>query len=335
MKAVVIHRYGGPDVMVLEERPEPEVGPEDLLIEVRAASLNPIDFKLRERKVWPVIRPRFPLALGCDVAGVVRAVGRGVDRFAIGDEVCARLERDRMGGLAERVAAAARVVAPKARRASFEEAAALPLAGLTALQALRDVARLQPAQHVLIHAGAGGVGSFAIQIAKILGLRVTTTAGARNTELVRALGADDVIDHAAADAPQRLEEVRQRAPFDGVLDTLGGASEVRSLALVRPGGIVVGIAGMPDAGSALLPGWARPVVWMSTGARRRAIRRTGARFVSFFMRADAAQLAELGRWIDEGKLRSIIHGTFPLADFRAAFAALESGHARGKIVVTM
>jgi alcohol dehydrogenase len=323
--------------MSLDDRPEPEAGPEDLVIDVRAASLNPIDFKLRERKVWPVIRPRFPLGLGCDVAGVVRAVGASVvDRFAVGDEVCARLERNRMGGLAERVVTAAGGgVAPKPRRASFVEAAALPLAGLTALQALREIGRLEAGQHVLIHAGAGGVGTYAIQIAKILGLRVTTTAGARNAELVRALGADEVIDHAGADAGARLAEVSRRVPFDGVLDTLGGASEPRSLALVRPGGIVVAIGGMPDAGLAGLPAWVRPALWLITGARRRAIRRTGARFAYFFMRPDGAQLVELARWIDEGRLRSIIHGTFPLADFRAAFAALEGGHARGKIVVTV
>jgi NADPH:quinone reductase-like Zn-dependent oxidoreductase len=331
MKAVVATRYGGPEVLDLVERADPEVGPHDVAIDVKAASLNPLDFKIRDGKVKLVLRLKPPVALGCDVAGVVRAVGAEVTRFRAGDEVYARLEKDRMGGLAERVSANERVVAAKPKRASFEEAAAVPLAGLTALQALRESAACTAGQRVLIHAGAGGVGSLAIQIAKILGLHVTTTTSGKNADFVKSLGADEVIDYTK-------ERVADHArDFDAVFDTLGGASEIDSLAVTKPGGVVVGVGGMPDSAFARerLPAFARPVIWLATGKRRRAAARAGVRFVYLFMRADGEQLAELAGWIDAGKLRPILHRTYPLAEYREAFAELERGRARGKIVVAV
>ena len=170
MKAIVAERYGGPQTLDLAQRPEPEIGPTDVLIAVRAASLNQLDYKIRNGDVKLVLPLRTPIGIGCDVAGVVAGAGARGSRFAVGDEVYARLEKMRMGGLAERVAADESVVALKPARASFVEAAAVPLAALTSLQALRESAALQPGQRVLIHAGAGGVGTLAIQIAKILGL---------------------------------------------------------------------------------------------------------------------------------------------------------------------
>lgn len=331
MRALVIHRYGGPEVLSLEDRPEPPAGARDVVIAVRAAALNPLDAKLREGKVRLVLPLRFPATLGCDVAGLVRAVGAEVTRFRAGDEVFARLEKRRMGGLAEVVAADESVVAPRPRSVSFEEAASFPLAGLTALQALRDVARLQPGQRVLVHAGAGGVGSLAIQIAKILGLHVVATTSGRNAELCRGLGADDVIDYTREDAGARVRDL------DAVLDSLGGASEVRSLGLVRRGGIVVGVGGLPDGDFAreTLPWWAAAGLWLATFGRRRAAARAGARFAYLFMRADGDELAEIAAWVDAGKLRPVIHRTYALADVAEAFAELERGRARGKIVVTI
>ncbi len=329
MKAVVAQRYGGPEVLALVDRDEPTVGPDDVRIAVRAASLNPLDFKIRDGKVKLVLKLRPPIALGCDVAGVIDAVGANVTRFALGDEVYARLEKDRMGGLATRVAAHQRVVAKKPAKASFEEAAAIPLAALTSLQALREVAALRAGQHVLVQAGAGGVGSLAIQIAKILGLEVTTTTSTKNIDFVRSLGADHVVDYTKHEPlPTGL---------DAVFETLGGDAELAALAAVKRGGIVVGIGGMPDAEFARtwLPGYARPVVWLATTGRRRAARRAGARFRYLFMRPDGEQLAELAAWIDAGTLRPILHRTYPLAEFREAFAELERGRARGKIVVTI
>jgi NADPH:quinone reductase-like Zn-dependent oxidoreductase len=234
-----------------------------------------------------------------------------------------------MGGLAERVAADEAVVAAKPARASFEQAAAVPLAGLTALQALRESAGLTAGQRVLIHAGAGGVGSLAIQIAGILGLHVTTTTSTANAGFVRELGADDVVDY------------KKREPLptglDAVFDSLGGDSELASLAAVKPGGVVVGIGGMPDAAFARshLPGFTRPVIWLATAGRRRAAARAGARFVYLYMRPDGAELAELAGWIDAGRLRPVLHRCYRFSEVRDAFAELERGRARGKIVVTM
>jgi alcohol dehydrogenase len=329
MKALVAQRYGGPDVLAVVERPEPEVGPRDVLIAVKAASLNPIDGKIRDGKLKLVLPLTPPIALGCDVAGVVERVGPGVTRFRVGDEVFARLEKGRMGGLAERAVAIEDVVAAKPAKASFEQAASIPLAGLTALQALREAARLAAGPRVLIQAGAGGVGTLAIQIAKILGLHVTTTTSTKNVDFVRQLGADAVVDY--------TKHEPLPAGQDAVFDTLGGASELASLAAVARGGIVVGIGGMPDAAfaRASLPVLARPVIWLATGKRRRAAARAGARFVYLYMRPDGAQLAELAGWIDAGRLRPVLHRTYPFAEVREAFAELERGRARGKIVVTI
>jgi NADPH:quinone reductase-like Zn-dependent oxidoreductase len=223
------------------------------------------------------------------------------------------------------------VVAKKPARASFVEAASVPLAGLTALQALRDVAHLGAGQRVLIHAGSGGVGTLAIQIAKILGLHVITTTSGRNAELVRSLGADEVIDYTTEDVAARAREL------DAVFDTLGPESELRSLRMVRRGGVVVGVSGMPDVAFARerMPWFARPIVWLRTRPRVRVAAETGARFAYLFMRPDGAELAELAAWMDEGRLRAVVHREYPLAEWREAFAELERGRARGKIVVSI
>jgi NADPH:quinone reductase-like Zn-dependent oxidoreductase len=278
--------------------------------------------------VKPVLPLKPPIALGCDVAGTVVRVGADVSRFSAGNEVYARLEKMRMGGLAERVAADESVVAFKPAHTGFAEAAAVPLAALTSLQALREAAALQPGQRVLIHAGAGGVGTLAIQIAKTLGLWVATTTSTKNVDLVRSLGADEVVDYTKERVRDRVREL------DAVFDTLG-ATEIESLSVVRRGGVVVGIGGLPDVAFAResMPWWAPAVLWLATTKRRRAAARTGARFIYVFMRPDGSQLAELASWIDAGRLKPIVQRTYPLAAFRDAFAELERGRARGKIVV--
>lgn len=328
MKAVLAQRFGGLDVLATVERDEPVVGGRDVLIEVKAASLNPIDYKIREGKLKLVSPLRPPIALGCDVAGVVSATGGDVTAIKVGDEVFARLEKDRLGGLAERVAADESVVAKKPVRASFEEAASIPLAGLTALQALRDVAELKPGQRVLIHAGAGGVGSLAIQIAKQLGLWVATTTSTKNIDLVKSLGADAVVDY--------TKQEPLPGDLDAVFDTLG-TTEQASIAACKRGGIVVGIGGMPDAAFARerLPWFARPAVAIATLGRTRAAAKAGVRFRYLFMHPDGKELAELAAWIDAGALKPLIHRTYPFAEVREAFAELERGRARGKIVVTI
>jgi NADPH:quinone reductase-like Zn-dependent oxidoreductase len=329
MKALVATRYGGPEALDIIERPEPEVGTRDVLIAVKAASLNPLDFKIREGKLKLVMPLKLPIVLGCDVAGVVERVGGEVSKFQVGDEVFARLEKGRMGGLAERAVASEDVVARKPAGTSFEEAAAVPLAGLTALQALREAAGLTAGQRVLIHAGAGGVGTLAIQIAKILELYVATTTSSRNIALVKQLGADEVVNYTKHEPlPRKL---------DAVFDTLGGASELAALAAVKRGGTVVGIGGLPDGAFARahMPAFMRPVIWLATARRRFTAAKAGSRFVYLFMRPDGAQLAELAGWIEAGRLKPVLERSYTFADVRDAFADLERGRARGKIVVTM
>jgi alcohol dehydrogenase len=315
--------------MRLEDRATPVIGDHDVLIAVHAASLNPIDFKFREHKVWPMLRPSLPIILGFDVAGVVAQVGAAVTRFSVGGRVFARLESARMGALAEFAVAHQSVVAAMPVALSFGEAASIPLAGLTALQGLRQVAGLSAGQRVLIHAGAGGVGTLAIQIAKLLGASVVTTTSTKNVDLCRSLGADDVIDYTTQDVAARARGV------DVVFDSLGDESEVRSLAIVKPGGVVVGIGGLPDGpgARALLPWFARPVVWLRTRARRQAEQAHGTHFKFWLMKPDGTMLAELAAWIDSRRLRPVVHATYALDDFREAFAELERGRARGKIVL--
>lgn len=328
MRAVVLHRYGGPENVHLEDRPAPTVGPRDVLIDVAAASLNPIDYKLRQGMAKLILKPAMPLILGCDVAGTVAQVGAEVREFAPGDEVFARLEKERMGALAEQVAADVGVVARRPR-CSVEEAASLPLAGLTALQALRDVARVQPGQRVLIHAGAGGVGSLAIQMAKDMGAWVATTCSGRNVEFVRGLGADEVVDYTVEEPASKLRDL------DVVLDALGGDSELASIKMTRRGGVVMGVSGMPDVAFARdwMPFWAPPVIWGLTWRRQRAADAAGVRFAYHFMRPDGGDLAEIAKMVDEGRLRPILHRVYDLADYAEAFAELERGRARGKIVI--
>ncbi len=327
MKAVIARRYGAP--VEVAEVAEPVLGPRDVKIAVRAASLNPLDFKIRDGKAKLVLPLKPPLHLGCDVAGVVEAVGSAVTKLAVGDEVYARLEKMRMGGLAERVCADESVVAIKPAKASFGEAAALPLVALTSLQALRESAGLTRGQRVLIHAGAGGVGCHAIQIAKHLGLWVATTTSTKNVEFAKSLGADQVIDYTREKARDVVRDL------DAVFDTLGPESEVESLGLVKPGGVVVGVAGLPDVAFAKrqMPWFTPPVVWLLTRKRRAAEAKHGSRFAYLFMRPDGGELAEIAAWVDSGAVTPHIHKTYPLAEVGEAFAELERGRARGKIVV--
>ncbi len=328
MRSIVVQRYGGPDALDIVDAPVPVCGPKDVRIAVKAASLNPLDFKIREGKLKLVLDVEPPIAIGCDVAGVVKEVGAEARGFAVGDEVFARLEKNRMAGFADEVCADASVAAKKPATASFAEAASIPLAALTSLQALREVAKLTPGQRVLIHAGAGGVGTLAVQIAKILQLHVTATTSGKNADFVRGLGADAIVDY-TKDEPLPTD-------LDAVFDTLG-TTELASIAAIKRGGVVVGIGGLPDGEFAnqWLPWFARPAIWLMTGKRRRAAAKAGVSFTYLFMRPDGTQLAELARWIEAGTLKPILHATFPFDQYREAFAELERGRARGKITLTL
>lgn len=330
MKAFAIDRYGGPEVVTLREFPSPVPGPGDILVDIRAASVNPVDYKIRAGALKVLIKDRFPLTLGCDVSGEVMSIGSGVTKFAVGDQVFARLRKDRIGGFAERVVIDETLAAKKPARLSHTEAASIPLIGLTAWQALVDIAKLGPGQRVLIHAGSGGVGTFAIQLARHLGATVATTTSAKNRDLVASLGATEIVDYKT----QRFEDAI--APCDVVFDTQGGETLERSFRVAKKGGTVVTIGGNPDAKFAKAWGLNPFMVFALRIMMRKVTklaRDTGVRFEYLFMHPDGVQLAAIAALLDQGTLRPVIDRTFPFADTPAALAYVESGHSVGKVVV--
>ncbi|MCZ2112700.1 MAG: NADP-dependent oxidoreductase [Anaerolineae bacterium] len=330
MKAAFIRRYGGSDVVELGELPEPQAGPGELLVEVHAASVNPVDFKIRDGLLKLIVPFGFPLILGNDLSGTVKAVGAGVTRFRPGDAVFARMDKKRIGAFAEFAVVAEADAALKPANLSHIEAAAVPLAGLTAWQALFEIGGLKAGQKVLIHAGSGGVGSFALQLARHAGATVATTVGARNAELVRGLGADIVIDYKS----QRFEDVVSGQ--DLVFDTQAGDIQHRSFAVLRRGGVLVSIAGKPDGRLARAWGLNPLLGVLLDFLNRKTLRlakRNGVRYEYLFMHPSGEQLEQIGRLLAEGSVRPIIDKVFPLAQVREALAHVEAGHATGKVVV--
>lgn len=331
MKAVVCTRYGATqDVVTLMDLPVPTIGDQEVLIEVHAASVNPIDYKIQQGAMKAIRRFAFPLVLGYDVSGVVSAIGAGVTRFKPGDAVFSRVDSHRFGTFAEFVAVDQGLVASKPANLTHQQAAALPLVSLTSWQALHDIAALQPSQRVLIHAGAGGIGSVAIQLAKHLGAHVTTTTSTRNVELVKSLGADAVIDY----THQAFEQVG--AEFDVVYETLGGENLKKSLQVVRRGGVLVNIAGMPSTAWARAEGvpWYLLGVFMlaNLGTLRR-VKQRGVRYIYWMLRPDGETLGQLGDLARTGKLVPLIDRIYPLDQTREALLFSQSGRARGKIVI--
>ena len=332
MKAFVVERYGSNEGARIADVPEPVPGPGEVLVRIHAASINPIDFKTREGKVKAILPYKLPFILGSDLAGVVEGLGQGVKDFKVGDEVYGRASKLRIGSFAEAIAIAESNIAPKPASLDMAAAAAVPLVALTAWQAFTERARLRPGQKVLVHAGSGGVGTIAIQIASHLGALVTTTTSTANVDWVKALGADLVIDYRRQDFTEVLHD------YDMVLDTLGGEALERSVGVLRPGGKIVSISGPPDPAFAKEIGASFPVAFamrlMSSGIRRRAARR-GVAYEFFFMRPDGAQLREIGALIDAGKLRPIVDRVFPFSETKEALAYVEAGHAKGKVVLSI
>ena len=305
MKAMRIHSFGGPDVMRLEDMPIPEPQNDELLLRVYAASVNPVDYKTREGKFPPVNQDKLPMTLGRDVSGVVEKCGSSVQSFFQGDEVYALLAPDR-GAFAEYVVVKLSEAALKPERLSHTEAAAVPLAALTAWQGLFDHGHLSAGQRVLIHGGAGGVGHFAIQFAKARGAEVLTTVAGDDSNFVRELGADKVIDYQT----QRFED--EAKDIDVVFDLIGGETQARSWTLLKHGGTLVSTLGQPP---------------------REMAEQHNVRGVGYMAQPNADQLAEIARLIDAGKVHPVIEATFPLADASQAEQRQEDGHVHGKIVL--
>jgi NADPH:quinone reductase-like Zn-dependent oxidoreductase len=330
VKAFVVDRYGSNDRVRLAEMPEPELREDDVLVQIHAASVNPVDCKIRDGKLKLILPYRLPLILGSDLAGVVVRVGSRVRRFKPGDEVHAQPDQDRIGAFAELIAVNEKAVAIKPRELTMEEAASIPLVGLTAWQALVETARLNKGQKILIHAGSGGVGTFAIQLAKHLGAVVATTTSTANVDWVKRLGADIVIDYRKDDFESVLSE------YDVVLDTLGGAALEKSLRVLKPGGKVISVAGPPDPdfarriGASWILGLAMRL--LSYRIRRRA-RRRRVTYSFLFMRASGDQLREIGSLLASGVVRPVVDRVFPFEATKEAMAFVEQGRTKGKVVV--
>lgn len=329
MKAFVVTHYG-PDGLEAADVPAPGVGPRDVLVDIRAASINPLDKMVRNGEFKQLLKYKRPFVLGHDLAGVITKVGADVRGLEVGDEVYARPRDLRIGAFAEQIAIDAEDVALKPRSLSFEEAAAVPLVALAAWQALVDVADVQPGQKVLVHAGAGGLGSTVIQVARHLGAHVATTAHTKDVDRVRALGADEVIDYTRQDFTQVV------SGYDVVLDSLGAASLDKSLTVLKPGGLAISVVGPPDPAFAAQLGQPllKPVMALLSRKVRRRARRLGVRYSFFFMRASGAQLASLAALYDAGTLRPVLDRTFPFDRTLDAMAHVEQGKANGKVVVT-
>jgi NADPH:quinone reductase-like Zn-dependent oxidoreductase len=332
MKAFVVARYGKNEVRAADV-PEPRVGDKDVLVPVSAASINPLDILVRNGEFKQLLKYKTPFVLGHDVAGVVTKVGADVRGFTVGDEVYARPRDLRIGTFAEYIAIDHDDVALKPTSLSMHEAAAVPLVALAAWQILVEKAHVEPGQKVLVHAGAGGLGSTVIQLAKHLGAHAATTANGARKELVRDLGADVVIDYTAQDFSQILSD------YDLVLDSLGGENLMKSLTVLKPGGLAIGVTGPPDAGFAKQLGAPKPfefVLSFLSRKVRKAAKKLGVRYSFFFMHASGTQLRELGALYDEGHLRPVIDSTFPFDQTLQALAYVENGKAKaGKVVITL
>lgn len=315
MKAVYHEDFGPADVLKYGDVPRPSPGRDEVLIRVRAAGVNPVDWKIREGLLKTRMPHQFPIIPGWDVAGVVAEVGPGVSGFRKGDAVYAYARKPviKDGCYAEFVTLPARQIAPKPRSLSFEEAAAVPLAALTAWQALFDAAGLGKGQTVLVHAAAGGVGGYAVQLAKQRGAVVIGTARAENHDYLKELGADHTVDYTSGDV---VEQIRTQFPrgVDVVLDAVGGETQIRSAELVRRGGTLVTILA-PQAET------------------ETALRRRGAKLAYVFVAPNAAQLRKLSSLAESGRLRVHLAATLPLSEAAEAHRRIQGGHTRGKIVL--
>ncbi len=306
MKAVRIHAFGDSSVIRYEDAPRPEPAAGEVLVQVHAAGVNPVDWKVREGQLEALLHHSLPLTLGWDVSGVVAEIGSGVSQFKSGDEVYGLLDVSRNGAHAEYVAVPESDLALKPKSLHHVHAAAVPVAALTAWQALFETADLKAGQHVLIHGAAGGVGHLAVQLAKWKGARVIATASAKKHEWLRGLGADELIDYTA----QPFETGVGKA--DVVLDGIGGETQERSWLTLKPGGILVSLVSPPSAEKA---------------------EAFGVRATFVVSEGNSARLTQIAELIDDGKLKPVVERIIPLSEAHRAYELSQTGHTRGKIVL--
>lgn len=330
MKAFVLERYGKKGALRSADMPVPTLRDDEVLVEVHAAGVNLLDSKIRDGEFKLILPYRLPLILGHDVAGVVVKVGPHVRQFKPGDEVYARVDDFRIGTFAEFVPVKETSLAFKPANLTMEEAASIPLVGLTAWQALIEKADLKKGQKVFIQAGSGGVGTFAIQLARHLGATVATTTSSSNTALVQGLGADIVVDYRTQDFEEALHD------YDVVLNSQDGPTLVKSLRVLKAGGQLISISGPPDSAfgkEIAAPGFVRLVMRLLSASVRRKARSRGIGYTFLFMKANGAQLQEITRLIEGGAIRPVVDKVFPLASTNEALAYIAAGRAKGKVVI--
>jgi NADPH:quinone reductase-like Zn-dependent oxidoreductase len=307
MKAIRIHSYGGPEVLAYEEAPRPTPGAGEVLVRVRAAGVNPVDWKIREGLLKDSLQYTFPFIPGWDLSGIIEETGSGVTYFKPGDAVFSRPDISRDGAYAEFIVVNESLLAKKPRSIDHVHAAGIPLAAMTAWQALFDGAQLQRGQRVLIHAGSGGVGSFAVQLAKWKGAHVIATCSTANVDFVKGLGADEVIDY-------RQTDFIHMKHVDAVLDTLGGEVQERSWKVIKPFGILVSTVSQPSVETA-----------ESLNIRQAFV----------LLKPDGALLADIAKLVDAGTIKSPVETVLPLSEARKAQELSKTGHTRGKIVLNV
>jgi alcohol dehydrogenase len=332
MKAFLLPRYGKDRPLQLADVPTPELRDDEVLVEVHAASVNLLDAKIMAGEFKLILPYRTPITLGHDVAGVVVKVGPGVRQFQAGDEVYARADDFRIGTFAEFVPVKETSLALKPKNLSMEEAASIPLVGLTAWQVLVEKAQLKRGQKVFIQAGSGGVGTFAIQLAKHLGATVATTTSAANTGLVKQLGADVVVDYKTQDIEAALHG------YDAVLNSQDGETLGKSLRVLRPGGQLISISGPPDPAfgrQIAAPGFVKLVMRLLSAGIRRKARRAGVEYAFHFMTANGTQLRQITQLIEAGAIRPVFDRVFPFTATNEALAHVASGRAKGKVVIKL
>ena len=330
MKALIFKKYGGPDQLVFADISEPTLKPDEILVRVHAVGLNPIDTMIPKGTFKPILQFQLPATLGSDLAGVVAEVGSRVTRFKVGDAVFASIFDLGTGSLADYAVVPESAAALKPSNLDFVQAASIPMVGLTAWQALKERARVRPGQKVFIPAGSGGIGTFAIQLAKHLGAKVGTTTSTGNVGLVKNLGADEVIDY----KKQEFEEVLR--DYDVVLGTVRGDALKKSLPILKSNSSIISLVGPPTAAFARARGMnflLKTVFSFLSGGIMRKARQRGAEYSFLFVHPDGRQLAEIGALLQAGKIRPVIDRVFPFDQAKAALAYLEQGRAKGKVVV--
>lgn len=330
MKAFIVEKYKKNGALRRVDAAEPVVGAYDVLVQIKATAVNLLDSKVRDGEFKLILPYKPPFILGHDLAGTVIAIGSDVRRFQVGDEVYARPRDHRVGAFAERLAVHENDVALKPKNLSWTEAASLPLVGLTAWQALVEVGKVRKGQKVFIQAGSGGVGTFAIQLAKHLGATVATTTSSKNAEFVRSLGADVVIDYKTQDFESVL------SGYDFVLHSQDQKTLEKSLRVLKPGGHLVSISGPPDPAFAKSLGlnfFLKLVFTLLSRGVRKEVRKRGLRYDFLFMRAEGRQLAEITTLVEAGVIKPVVDKVFPFEKTGEALSYVETGRAKGKVVI--